>query len=348
MFFNKIFDTATLQCELCKNITPKRSAYICESGHTICINCDGDLNDTREVSEKDNSNEIKTDNEYNAAHYLAGGDYIKIKSNKAIDEKVRRKTSKYKHEGTDKTNYVKKNISRTSNKHETTVVYKNLGFDNNESVKSLINSPISTNNEIEKINIRPITCPMSHCKKTVAFNSILKHFNFDHSEIATLPINIKKTLKIYLKPINLSKDTKCVAIINPIGSKATLLLMAAKVHASHAIQEDRQSENNLNTNLGLPDKNGDADLDIKQVKETQEDIIIWICRLTEFKQLCSIKVKRDNILGYSYIGEGLDISQNQEPTSVFKSPECLLLRYYSIYKLLDDQKQIHVYINVLK
>lgn len=62
-----------------------------------------------------------------------------------------------------------------------------------------------------------------------------------------------------------------------------------------------------------------------------------------------VKVKRDNILGYSYIGEGLDIqSQPQNPLSVFKSPECLLLRYYSIPKLLDDQEQIHVYINILK
>ncbi|KPJ09783.1 hypothetical protein RR48_13417 [Papilio machaon] len=137
--------------------------------------------------------------------------------------------------------------------------------------------------------------------------------------------------------------------------------MAAKVHEGYTIHEDKQSENLFNSNLGLQDKNGDADLNkkvkftqhvqkcsLQQVKEMQEDIIIWICRLTEFKQVCCVKVKRDNILGYSYIGEGLDISQNQDPTSVFKSPECLLLRYHSIPKLLDDQEQIHVYINLLK
>ncbi|CAK1604419.1 unnamed protein product [Parnassius mnemosyne] len=82
--------------------------------------------------------------------------------------------------------------------------------------------------------------------------------------------------------------------------------------------------------------------------ETESDIIIWICRLTDFSHLCSITVKREHILSYNYTGEGLHIQNKQDPKIVFDSPECLIIRRQSVSKLLDDKDQIHVYIKVFK
>ncbi|XP_048484893.1 uncharacterized protein LOC105391850 isoform X2 [Plutella xylostella] len=243
------------------------------------------------------------------------------------------------------------------NKHEnkeTNQIYKNVKF--NESRTSTVSKSESTDastapfrydlssilkkhkkNEEPKPVSRPVSCPVQECAKVIARNNVLLHFCYDHAKIPRL-YNLNTTTEtriLHVKITEFIEKSRCYAVVLPTTNSNTFTNDNNQHTESSFILN-----NSYNNHSPLLLMGATFSKTVRNLTQTEGNN-----RTSSSKSVTVIS--EDKRIGHSYIGQAIHIKEPQDAFSIYDRAECLVILSGAINKIINEQCQLQIIINIL-
>ncbi|XP_073951587.1 uncharacterized protein isoform X1 [Choristoneura fumiferana] len=391
-------------CSMCAGESARTVLYVCESGHVVCDACrksdEGvsslhtcDSKNLKTVSNmkkyKGQDKQGKRDHEIVNDFYdedFASGDHnhcskcfhrrSKSKSNNNIQEDKKLLSSK--------TVFSEKGLVIKNT--ETILKYRNEKLSVGESSTpcpgiKFCKNITKSGNYIQ----RPVTCPLTVCRKMIARDFILQHFYFDHSKVPRITLN-SQPHRNFLNASLFSENTSCYAVflltteqicasllhttdagilLNGGYKNVSFLLMGVRMpcistetimkpHGSDSasitlpLMENKaikMESSKIYLNPAITTEEPDKCDSEKNILNKNNAIMLWICKIGDKAYYYTISVSRaDMKLGYSFTGETMKIEDS--PIEIFDQMECLLIQENSLKKLVNEQNELEISVNI--